>query len=99
MPGAGLDVRVAGAQDLLGLGPLPRLQPLDRERGQQTALTGQGQVIAGALGDEQELLDAVLARLIRLRGPPLTQDDPGGGVVGRQEPEGAQGEGVVVMAQ
>ena len=49
---AGLDVRVAGAQDLLGLGPLPRLQPLGRERGQQAAFIGQRQVIAGALGDE-----------------------------------------------
>ena len=65
MPGAGLDVRVAGAQELLGLGPLLRLQALGSEIRQQAALTGQGQVLSGALGDEQQLLEAALTRLDR----------------------------------
>ena len=93
---AGLDVRVGGAQHLLGPAPLLWLQALGREGRQQAALTGQGQVLAGALGDEQELLDAAA---LRLGGAPLAQDDPGGGVVSRQEPEGPQGERVVVVPQ
>ncbi len=58
MSRAGLDVRVGGAQHLLGPAPFPWLQALGRERRQQAALPGQGQVLAGALGDEQQLLDA-----------------------------------------
>ena len=52
MSRTGLDVRVGGAQELLGGIPLPWLQALGRKRRQQAALPGQGQVLAGALGDE-----------------------------------------------